>query len=136
MKAALAHEGQGKGWQGCIRASTLRPLARPMSPDSRRSAVSMRNGAQEPALYFSLMASTRMQADVFDVPAWAGQLDGAVGVISCLGGFGTNAAMYKVGRGYSHPTLPSAHDMGLCMRCIVMTSITHWLAIKCISQCS
>ena len=39
------------------------------------------------------------QADVFDVPSWSRQLDGAVGVISCLGGFGTNEAMFKVRRG-------------------------------------
>ena len=29
------------------------------------------------------------------MPAWSRQLDGAVGVISCLGGFGTNDAMFK-----------------------------------------
>lgn len=40
--------------------------------------------------------SEAAQADVFDVPSWSRQLDGAVGVISCLGGFGTNEAMFKV----------------------------------------
>ena len=29
------------------------------------------------------------------MPSWSRQLDGAVGVISCLGGFGTNEAMFK-----------------------------------------
>ena len=37
-----------------------------------------------------------MQADVFDVGAWRDQLQGAVGVISCLGAFGSNDFMQKI----------------------------------------
>lgn len=37
-----------------------------------------------------------MQADVFDVAAWRDQLQGAVGVISCLGAFGSNDFMQKI----------------------------------------
>ena len=37
-----------------------------------------------------------VQADVFDVGSWRDQLDGAVGVISCLGAFGSNDFMQKV----------------------------------------
>lgn len=37
-----------------------------------------------------------MQGDVFDPASWKSQLDGAIGVISTLGGFGSNEHMYKV----------------------------------------
>ena len=37
-----------------------------------------------------------MQADVFDVASWRDQLQGAVGVISCLGAFGSNDFMQKI----------------------------------------
>ena len=37
-----------------------------------------------------------MQADVFDVGSWRDQLQGAVGVISCLGAFGSNDFMQKI----------------------------------------
>ena len=37
-----------------------------------------------------------MQGDVFDPASWRSQLQGAVGVISTLGGFGSNDAMFKV----------------------------------------
>jgi hypothetical protein len=36
------------------------------------------------------------QADVFEPEAWQGVLDGAVGVVSTLGAFGSNDFMYKV----------------------------------------
>ena len=36
------------------------------------------------------------QADVFDTAAWRGQLSSSIGVISCLGAFGSNAFMQKV----------------------------------------
>ena len=42
---------------------------------------------------FSMM---HMQADVFDVASWRDQLQGAVGVISCLGAFGSNNFMQKI----------------------------------------
>jgi uncharacterized protein YbjT (DUF2867 family) len=37
-----------------------------------------------------------VQADVFDVARWRPQLQGTVGVISCLGGFGSNEFMHKI----------------------------------------
>lgn len=37
-----------------------------------------------------------MQGDVFDPSSWRSQLQGATGVISTLGGFGSNEWMYKV----------------------------------------
>ena len=37
-----------------------------------------------------------MQADVFDVGSWRDQLQGAVGVISCLGAFGSNDFMQRI----------------------------------------
>lgn len=38
-----------------------------------------------------------MQGDVFDPASWRSQLQGAAGVISTLGGFGSNEFMYKAG---------------------------------------
>ena len=43
-----------------------------------------------------LSSKVSMQADVFDVGAWRDQLQGAVGVISCLGAFGSNDFMQKI----------------------------------------
>lgn len=43
-----------------------------------------------------LSAVAGMQADVFDVGSWRDQLQGAVGVISCLGAFGSNDFMQKI----------------------------------------
>lgn len=40
--------------------------------------------------------STALQADVFDVKQWKSQLEGTIGLVSCLGGFGSNDFMYKV----------------------------------------
>lgn len=37
-----------------------------------------------------------MQGDVFNPATWKDKLDGAVGVISTLGGFGSNDYMYKI----------------------------------------
>lgn len=37
-----------------------------------------------------------LQADVFNVNTWKSQLEGAIGVVSCLGGFGSNEFMFKV----------------------------------------
>lgn len=37
-----------------------------------------------------------MQADAFEPEQWQEQLQGAVGVVSCLGGFGSNEFMLKV----------------------------------------
>lgn len=37
-----------------------------------------------------------MQADAFEPEQWREQLQGAVGVVSCLGGFGSNEFMLKV----------------------------------------
>ena len=37
-----------------------------------------------------------LQADAFDPEQWREQLQGAVGVVSCLGGFGSNDFMLKV----------------------------------------
>ncbi|CAL8467766.1 g7304 [Coccomyxa elongata] len=37
-----------------------------------------------------------VKADVFDVGSWRDQLNGAVGVISCLGAFGSNDFMQKI----------------------------------------
>lgn len=37
-----------------------------------------------------------MQADALEPEQWRDQLQGAVGVVSCLGGFGSNAFMLKV----------------------------------------
>lgn len=36
------------------------------------------------------------QADVFNPASWTPQLQGAIGVVSCLGAFGSNDFMYKV----------------------------------------
>lgn len=47
-----------------------------------------------------------MQGDVFDPSTWRDQLQGATGVISTLGGFGSNAWMYKV-----------HHCCGCCVCC-------------------
>lgn len=41
-------------------------------------------------------ASLLAQADVFNPPQWRHKLKGAIGVMSCLGGFGSNEFMYKV----------------------------------------
>ena len=38
-----------------------------------------------------------LQADAFEPDEWRDQLQGAVGVVSCLGGFGSNDFMLKVG---------------------------------------
>ncbi|KAK9828046.1 hypothetical protein WJX81_004543 [Elliptochloris bilobata] len=54
-----------------------------------------------------------LQADVFDVSAWSRQLDGAVGVISCLGGFGSNEAMYKICGDASVTVFREAADAGV-----------------------
>ena len=40
--------------------------------------------------------SSAAQADVFDTASWRGQLPGTIGVISCLGAFGSNDFMQKV----------------------------------------
>jgi len=37
-----------------------------------------------------------LQADAFEPDQWRDQLQGAVGVVSCLGGFGSNDFMLKV----------------------------------------
>lgn len=37
-----------------------------------------------------------LQADAFEPGQWRDQLQGAVGVVSCLGGFGSNDFMLKV----------------------------------------
>ena len=37
-----------------------------------------------------------LQADAFEPEQWRDQLQGAVGVVSCLGGFGSNDFMLKV----------------------------------------
>jgi len=37
------------------------------------------------------------QADVFNVEQWRSQLEGTIGLVTCLGGFGGNEFMYKVG---------------------------------------
>ena len=41
-----------------------------------------------------------MQADALEPEQWRDQLQGAVGVVSCLGGFGSNEFMLKV---HTHP---------------------------------
>lgn len=42
------------------------------------------------------MWSTNVQADVFQPEVWRSQLQGGVGVVSCLGAFGSNDFMLKV----------------------------------------
>ena len=37
-----------------------------------------------------------LKADVFDVPAWRGELEGAEAVVSCIGAFGSNEFMEKI----------------------------------------
>lgn len=37
-----------------------------------------------------------LQGDAFDPASWRSELKGAVGVVSTLGGFGSNDFMYKV----------------------------------------
>lgn len=49
-----------------------------------------------------------MQGDVFDPASWRSQLQGAVGVISTLGGFGSNDAMFKVPSFLRRTTEPSS----------------------------
>jgi hypothetical protein len=44
----------------------------------------------------TLYPGSAWQGDVFDPASWKSQLDGAIGVISTLGGFGSNEHMYKV----------------------------------------
>ena len=44
-----------------------------------------------------------MQADVFQPEVWRSQLQGGVGVVSCLGGFGSNDSMLKVGAKHAGP---------------------------------
>lgn len=45
------------------------------------------------------MWSTNVQADVFQPEVWRSQLQGGVGVVSCLGAFGSNDFMLKVSAG-------------------------------------
>ena len=47
--------------------------------------------------------STCVQADVFQPDAWRSQLQGGVGVVSCLGAFGSNDFMLKVGAEQAGP---------------------------------
>jgi hypothetical protein len=35
-------------------------------------------------------------ADVFDTATWGKELDGATGVVSCIGAFGTDAVMERI----------------------------------------
>lgn len=42
------------------------------------------------------MTDIFLQADVFDVLTWRSQLEGAIGVVSTLGAFGSNDFMFKV----------------------------------------
>ena len=71
-----------------------------------------------------------MQADVFDIASWQSQLQGAVGVISCLGAFGSNDFMQKIcgdsnitvfneaaKAGVSRAAFISVHDYGLPGKC-------------------
>ncbi len=71
-----------------------------------------------------------MQADVFDVASWQSLLQGAVGVISCLGAFGSNDFMQKIcgdsnitvfneaaKAGVSRAAFISVHDYGLPGTC-------------------
>jgi uncharacterized protein YbjT (DUF2867 family) len=66
------------------------------------------------------------KGDVFDPASWKSQLDGAIGVISTLGGFGSNEHMYKIcgqsniqimeaakEAGVDRFAFVSAHNMGL-----------------------
>lgn len=55
-----------------------------------------RLGTKSINLIFPWLTDLREQADVFDVNQWKSQLEGAIGVVSCLGGFGSNDFMYKV----------------------------------------
>ena len=48
-------------------------------------------------LWFPAFECNISQADVFDIAGWRDQLEGTIGVISCLGAFGSNEFMYKVG---------------------------------------
>lgn len=47
-----------------------------------------------------------MQADALEPEQWREQLQGAVGVVSCLGGFGSNEFMLKVS---THAKFPMAN---------------------------
>ena len=47
--------------------------------------------------------STNVQADVFQPEVWRSQLQGGVGVVSCLGAFGSNDFMLKVGAKHAVP---------------------------------
>eukprot|EP00884_Botryococcus_braunii_P004272 jgi/Botrbrau1/13846/Bobra.0056s0083.1 len=67
-----------------------------------------------------------VRADVFDVSAWQSQLEGAIGVVSTLGAFGSNDFMYKIcgesnvkvfeeaaAAGVPRAVFVSVHDYGL-----------------------
>jgi len=97
-----------------------------------------------------------MQADVFDVASWQSLLQGAVGVISCLGAFGSNDFMQKIcgdsnitvfneaaKAGVSRAAFISVHDYGLPGKCsypfdgrmylMDMSILTH-LVISCFPE--
>ena len=48
------------------------------------------------ALVPARMLTCCWQADVFNTSSWKRYLKGAVGLVTCLGGFGSNEAMLKV----------------------------------------
>lgn len=87
------------------------------------------NGPAKPP---ELLSSTTLQADVFDVNSWKPHLEGAVGLVSCLGGFGSNDFMYKVWLSFMQKSIAARHDSsGPAMwtkeeQCLIECSISIW----------
>ena len=66
------------------------------SPYSKDTTSYLLMSFQTYSTLLHALNDTGMQADVFDIPSWRSQLEGTVGVVSCLGAFGSNDFMYKV----------------------------------------
>ena len=74
-----------------------------------------------------------MQADALEPEQWRDQLQGAVGVVSCLGGFGSNEFMLKV---HTHPLclVPMwwyQRKPWLLSQFLVLCCMLHMYAVMC-----
>ena len=90
-----------------------------------------------------------LQADAFEPEQWRDQLQGAVGVVSCLGGFGSNDFMLKVLPMAYHPfelSFIKRLECLLCesglkptrsrpMTCMVLLCIISWRTVCMIMLC-
>lgn len=57
-----------------------------------------------------------LQADVFNPSSWRDQLKGAIGLVSCLGGFGSNEFMFKVSNGHFLSTLSPKQSIAVLLK--------------------